>query len=241
MASVDEFGAVVDEAGAKLDELVAVLSRASSAGGELVDGLVSVGVAGRAAEARAIVADVEAETGHAAATKPRLEAIRAAIEGLRGLLSGLTGHRGTPSPSKRPFDPTPYFGDMPEMTPKAERRLGQSIPKTHGRWVGGDVLEWASGDDDRARTATEVWADCVFHRWGPPKAPTTMYHVEMKFAAFMRRSGRTNESLVINHPDGPCEGQYGCDTLIERMLAPGSTLTVHWPGGRRTYLGRDDV
>ncbi|MGH8792705.1 MAG: DddA-like double-stranded DNA deaminase toxin [Stackebrandtia sp.] len=64
-------------------------------------------------------------------------------------------------------------------------------------------------------------------------------HAEMKFAAFMRRTGRTEETFVINHPDGPCKGAYGCDSLLGRMLAPGSRLTIHWPGGSRSFTGRN--
>ena len=55
---------------------------------------------------------------------------------------------------------------------------------------------------------------------------------------WQRTNTPTREDIVINNPNGPCQGPLGCDALLPRFLPPGSELTVHWPGGQRqTYRG----
>lgn len=67
--------------------------------------------------------------------------------------------------------------------------------------------------------------------------------VELKLAIQMRenwqRTGSVSkETVVINHPDGPCRGRLSCDGLLARYLPPGGELTVYWPGGNvKTYRG----
>ena len=67
--------------------------------------------------------------------------------------------------------------------------------------------------------------------------------VELKFAMRMRETWQVTgvaakENIVINHPNGPCEGELGCNDLLPSFLPPKSELTVHWPGGgQRTYRG----
>lgn len=242
MASVDDFGAAVDVVSTKLDEVTAALGAATTTGHELANTLDGVGIEGRASQTRAVVTDVEGEAGHAAAMKARIAAIRSAVEALRGLLTTVTGTTPVAGPPEGPtFNPRRYLDDMPTMTPRAKRRLGEPVPKTHGRWVGGQdgLTDWISGEgDEHADNANRVWAEEVDPQRRTP-LPLVLSHVEMKFAGFMRSTGRRHETLVINHPDGPCKGAYACETLIEPMLAPGSKLTVHWPGdNRRTFTGR---
>lgn len=58
--------------------------------------------------------------------------------------------------------------------------------------------------------------------------------VEMKTADAMRQQGITDGEVVINNPSGPCPG---CDQTLPYVLEPGTTLTVTWPGGSKTYTG----
>ncbi|WP_329373372.1 polymorphic toxin-type HINT domain-containing protein [Streptomyces sp. NBC_00669] len=61
--------------------------------------------------------------------------------------------------------------------------------------------------------------------------------VEQKFAAVMDRDGIANANLYINHPGGPCTVKLGCDSMLPVLLGPNRSLTVHWPGGSKTYEG----
>ena len=55
-------------------------------------------------------------------------------------------------------------------------------------------------------------------------------HVEVKAAMMMRESKLTTGVVVINNEEGPCPGIYSCTRILPVVLAPGSTLTVWWPG-----------
>ena len=55
----------------------------------------------------------------------------------------------------------------------------------------------------------------------PGTSPTRAGDVELKFAirlrAFWRRTGvAPKETIVINHPAGPCKGKLGCDGLLNQ-------------------------
>jgi hypothetical protein len=63
-------------------------------------------------------------------------------------------------------------------------------------------------------------------------------------------SGRTSEVLgpvspVPSRPQGTSllgelpEGRWSCDRLLSRILKPGQTVTIHWPGGEQTYRGKE--
>jgi hypothetical protein len=57
-------------------------------------------------------------------------------------------------------------------------------------------------------------------------------HAEQKAAAFMNMYGIDDASLVINYPTGPCPNpEVGCQAVLNKILKPGQTLTVYWPGG----------
>ncbi|MGH8881227.1 MAG: DddA-like double-stranded DNA deaminase toxin, partial [Stackebrandtia sp.] len=237
---VDEFATSVDAVSTKLDETLAALGAAKTTGTELADTLDNAGIESRAIQACAVVTDIDDEPG-AAALKTRIAAIRSAVEALRGLLATVTRTSPAPPSERATFNPRRYLDDMPTMTPRAKRKLGEPVPKTHGRWVDGEegLTDWISGEgDEHADNAKRTWSEKVDPERRTP-LPLVLSHVEMKFAGFMRRTRRQHETLVINHPDGPCKGAYACETLIEPMLAPGSKLTVHWPGdNRRTFTGR---
>jgi hypothetical protein len=148
---------------------------------------------------------------------------------------------GPPPASRRlaAFDLVALLDDMPVFV-----RDGQTRPKTHGRWVDEDgvVHDLLSGEHDGVYKAVNQRAIDL----GIIPAGTGLARagdVELKFALGMRRTWeRTKvapkEKIVINHPDGPCEGEYSCDGLLSRYLPPGGELTVYWLGGNsRTYRG----
>lgn len=111
---------------------------------------------------------------------------------------------------------------------------GQPWTRTHGRLLddtGGVSAGLVSGSDEDSLAARGAFAELGL----PPVAIET--HVEVKAVMRMRQAGREHATLVVNNT--PCPGPLGCDRLLPVLLAPGQTLTVHWPGGQsRTYTGR---
>lgn len=76
-----------------------------------------------------------------------------------------------------------------------------------------------------------------------PQGKQAAGHTESKAAALMRDAGQTDGVLVINHPKGPCPfaSNIGCGVAMQLILPEGSTITVWWPGGHRSYKGRAEV
>ena len=64
-------------------------------------------------------------------------------------------------------------------------------------------------------------------------------HVEPQAAEVVRRTGATEGTVYINNANGPCGGTLGCDNSVEKILPPGAKLRVVWPGGEKTYEGRE--
>jgi Double-stranded DNA deaminase toxin A len=149
---------------------------------------------------------------------------------------------GVRQPDAPVFDPQPYFDQMPIFD-----RRGRSRPKTHGRWTDaeGTTHSLVSGRHDRYHLLVDMRA--VQLGLTPPGAGLqTSGDVELKFAMQMREIWNSTkmpqkETIVINHPDGPCPGALGCDGLLSQFLPPSSELTVYWPGGNvRTYRGESE-
>jgi len=109
--------------------------------------------------------------------------------------------------------------------------------KTAGRWVGADGRERgpvSSGRDDDSRHAAEVLQKLGV---GPVRGSLlSTEHVEVKLAARLRDATHKQVSLVINNT--PCGGRYSCDRLLPQILKVGQALTLHWPGGKKTYNGK---
>lgn len=137
------------------------------------------------------------------------------------------------------FDPRPHLEDMPLFTRDRRRRS-----KTHGRWPGpqGHTRTLVSGEHDGIHLRVNHRAQNM----GIIPAGTSLAvasDVELKVAQTMwetwTRTGTTSrETIVINKPEGPCEGRLSCDSLLERFLPPQGELTVYWPGCQhRTYRG----
>ncbi|WBQ03228.1 DddA-like double-stranded DNA deaminase toxin [Kribbella sp. CA-293567] len=67
-----------------------------------------------------------------------------------------------------------------------------------------------------------------------PHGMTTAADVELKFAMRMRREGIRHAEIIINNR--PCEGQLGCDELLDRFLPDDATLIIHGPNNfKRMY------
>lgn len=119
-------------------------------------------------------------------------------------------------------------------------------PKTHGRWTDytGTTHHLVSGRHDGYHAMVDQHAVAL----GLVPAQTGLYRsgdVELKFAMRMRETWQRTgappqETIVINNPNGPCEGRLGCDALLPRFLPPDGELTVHWPGGAKIYRGETD-
>jgi hypothetical protein len=110
--------------------------------------------------------------------------------------------------------------------------------KTHGRWIdenGTEQDEIVSGNDaDSERAIAELTKLGLNPRTGTLSVAT---HVEVKFAVRARQEEQQNATLIINNV--PCRvGRFSCEQLLPNILRPGQQITVHWPGGRKTYTGR---
>jgi hypothetical protein len=63
-------------------------------------------------------------------------------------------------------------------------------------------------------------------------------HVEIKLAAALRRLAVNAVTLAVNN--APCDdGRWSCERLLPRILKPGQSVTIHWPGGQQTYRGKE--
>ncbi|MEV6714019.1 DddA-like double-stranded DNA deaminase toxin [Lentzea sp. NPDC051208] len=52
------------------------------------------------------------------------------------------------------------------------------------------------------------------------------------------RTAAKHVTLAVDNE--PCnEGRWSCDRLLSRILKPGQTVTIHWPGGEQTYRWKE--
>lgn len=239
-------------------QLTSQIANARTALGELTGTLAALNVEGSAEKAHAIGEDTETLASDAAGLTESLQQVQGRVEVLRGLLTASTkpvsaAASASPAASSdhptetAPFDPQPYFDEMPVMQRKRDLDFGKTQDRTHGRWHGAVKTgvsadrEWVSGEDDRfARSAQARWER---EQPGPKRTKTFALagHVEVKFAEYMREKGLKNERIVINNPDGPCPLPMGCERYMSWILEPGSSLTVVYPGGERTFVGTGSI
>ncbi|WP_372448535.1 DddA-like double-stranded DNA deaminase toxin [Saccharothrix coeruleofusca] len=69
----------------------------------------------------------------------------------------------------------------------------------------------------------------------PSPWPTTS-----RFKSLFRfeRPPGADATLAVNNR--PCDvGPLSCVRIVPRVLRPGQSLTVHWPGGVKTYTGKE--
>ncbi len=124
------------------------------------------------------------------------------------------------------------FGKLPIREESAVSR-----PKTRGIWRDADGKEHplasgqrssdGTGDDPYYQQVKDFMRENGIGRQDAD--PMVASHVEAKFAFFMRERGLMHETIVVNKV--PCDGDFSCDTLLEKFLPAGGTLTVFGPGG----------
>ncbi|SDJ81210.1 SCP1.201-like deaminase [Lentzea albidocapillata subsp. violacea] len=160
----------------------------------------------------------------------QLSAIHAGVTGAANRLEG----SGRTSEVLHPVSPVPSRTQGASLLGKLPKREGG---KTSGIWVDESGVEHdiVSGEHDWQQ-ARAVLAEL---RIGP--AHGTLWvaaHVEVKLAAALRGLAAKRVTLAVNNE--PCnEGRWSCDRLLSRILKPGQTVTIHWPGGEQTYRGKE--
>lgn len=144
---------------------------------------------------------------------------------------------------------TELMGKLPKMKP------GHGS-KTRGFWIDSDGKERqiVSGTHDHEHPAAQQYwriiARRIFEETDPKdrsehdtwekwwEGLATAADVELKSIMAMNASKKKHGTVLINNPDGPCQGILSCDRLIEEFLNQDETLTVIWPGGRKIYKGK---
>ncbi|MEU7527695.1 DddA-like double-stranded DNA deaminase toxin [Saccharothrix sp. NPDC042600] len=195
------------------------------------------------AEALDLAEDAKALIGQAAAGSGQDEFAQSTTTAINRL-EGHSGTRtGTPQANRPGNDPTGARPSGGEPPVRVKRLLG-ALPqrdernqKTQGFWVderGHERGPLTSGQDHLSKEAT-----AELRRLGiaPPRGSLmTADHVEVKVAVQVRALPDQAVTLVVNND--PCaRGPFSCDRLLPRILRPGKTVTVYWPGGVKTYRG----
>lgn len=170
------------------------------------------------------------------------------VAGLIEQLEQRLGTTGTSSPAAAPAgsqrgtaEPAPKPG---QLTDAQVNEIMKKLPersdtnrKTSGRWVDSSGQEQGplhSGRDEDSRRAAELLRKLGI---GPARGTLlSTEHVEVKLAARLRDGGSGHVSVVINNT--PCGGRYSCDRLLPQILKLGQAVTLHWPGGKKTYDGK---
>lgn len=123
--------------------------------------------------------------------------------------------------------------DLPEPIGPAERGTGR---KTHGRWIGADgtTREIVSGMDAASKVVDDVLRSLGYARlW-------IAGHVEMKLAGRLcqqfEATGQQQHATIVQN-NVPCPLDFGCASLLPRILPPGCSITVHAPNYRQTFNG----
>jgi hypothetical protein len=124
-------------------------------------------------------------------------------------------------------------GDLPSPITDGQRSTGR---KTHGRWIDseGKVRKIVSGQD-----AQSLATRARLRTLGYPRLAVES-HAEMKLAEYVRRvhevtGQRQHVTIVVNNEI--CGGDLSCAELLPVLLPAGSSLTVHTPNQRRTFIG----
>ncbi|MEV7114290.1 DddA-like double-stranded DNA deaminase toxin [Streptomyces anulatus] len=61
-------------------------------------------------------------------------------------------------------------------------------------------------------------------------------HVETKYAIWMEQQGIEHATVIINNA-GVCDKAQNCADAVGHILPYGSSLTVYYPGGKKTLWG----
>jgi len=166
-----------------------------------------------------------------------LTAIQLDVTGVANRLEG-AGRRNEPLASLAPAKPGAGSIETraAEILSKLPVREGNNY-KTAGIWIdehGREREPMVSGRDEGYVEAKEMLREL---RIGPARGDLlTAAHVEVKLVAHLRKTDAKAVTLIINNR--PCQSdKWSCDTLLPRLLKPGQTVTIFWPGGSKTYRG----
>ncbi len=188
------------------------------------------------AELHQVLGWFEQVTGGIDELQRKLSVIHAAVTDMANRLegSGRTGELLAPAPPAPATPPAASSSRETALLAKLPERVGG---KTSGIWVdeNGTEHDIVSGEHDWQQ-ARDVLAEL---RIGPARGTLWVAsHVEVKLAATLRGLAAERVTLAVNN--APCdEGRWSCDRLLPRILRPGQTVTVYWPGGMQTYRGKE--
>lgn len=239
MPSVEELAAALRAAMAIVTEARSQLDVARARNEEALAGFQQVTAGSGDARSAASVAHLHralerlpTAAGLMYTSNDRVEQYITTVLGVGGGSSFGTGSTAPP-PQGAAGDP---LSNLPRWG--AARPSGVPDKRTHGVWHDGrgQMAEFVSGTSGLyAQMSKAFWTRGI---WGGSPPPSDAWtHAEAQFATFMRASGKKHETISINHPEGPCAD---CNQLISFYLKEGSSLTVRWPGGERTYRGRQE-
>lgn len=106
------------------------------------------------------------------------------------------------------------------MLPRGKKTVGQVFAEDGTAW-GPEIWSGISGPGENAPGVRTDSRDPKYHELAP-----VLHHVEGHTAALMRRLNAPRRVTLLVSRD-PCGGEYGCDTMIPRVLPKGSQITVY--------------
>lgn len=106
------------------------------------------------------------------------------------------------------------------MLPRGKKTVGQVFTEDGTAW-GPEIWSGISGPGENAPGVRTDSRDPKYHELAP-----ILHHVEGHTAALMRRLNAPRRVTLLVSRD-PCGGEYGCDTMIPRVLPKGSQITVY--------------
>ncbi|MFI9811547.1 DddA-like double-stranded DNA deaminase toxin [Saccharothrix variisporea] len=163
-------------------------------------------------------------------------------------INRMEGHGDTRTVAPQPNQPgsgSAVAGPSGDELPVQVKRLLGVLPqrdernqKTQGFWVDERGHERGPVTSGQDHLSTQATAELRRLGVAPPRGMLmTADHVEVKVAVQLRGLPDRAVMLVVNNE--PCaRGPFSCDRLLPRILRPGQTVTVYWPGGVKTYRGR---
>ncbi|WP_179890362.1 DddA-like double-stranded DNA deaminase toxin [Streptomyces sp. st140] len=117
---------------------------------------------------------------------------------------------------------------IPDLPPGIEQM------KSGEKWYDG---EGNSYDDP-------LWAAAQKQLYGKKGFPAGKHrkykassHVETKYAIWMEQQGIEHATVVINNNAGVCDKAQNCADAVGHILPYGSSLTVYYPGDKKTLWG----
>ncbi|MEV0699246.1 DddA-like double-stranded DNA deaminase toxin [Saccharopolyspora sp. NPDC050389] len=128
---------------------------------------------------------------------------------------------------------------VPELPPRVQNQGDRTVGKVK---IGDQPIPGSIRSGQR-----DIWADEAqqrLRRLGIRTPPFLRFHVELRAAAMLIRSGVTAAEIVINHvPCGYLSRPPGCHQVLEPFLPEGSQVTVMGTDKkgrpyRRTYTGK---